>query len=364
MKSYNTKEILFLSICLFNFVFGYSQTSVPETNKKIINISEKFLSKEQIPGMSISISKNDTLIFSQGFGFSDFENKIPVNPSKTKFRMASITKTMTAITIGKLSELNLINPKNSIYYYLDSLPKKKFDFSIAEIGGHLSGIRRVPSAEKYSCDNDYTKKDFYKVFKKDELLFEPSTKFEYSNYGYTLLGILIEKITGKTIIENHSKFIINTIGLKNTIPEQLEKDNETSKFYVEIKNKIENAPCLDCTFKHSQGCYLTTTEDLVVLGNAYLFPDRLLKKETLVELIKSKKLKNGKKTNYGFGFETYKDLNGNYYYGHNGGYLGSRSLLRIYPNSKIVISIMTNRDIQDIDNFATELIKHYITNIK
>ena len=121
---------------------------------------------------------------------------------------------------------------------------------------------------------------------------------------------------------------------------------------------------MDCTFKHSQGCYLTTTEDLVVLGNAYLFPDRLIKKETLVELIKSKKLKNGKKTNYGFGFETYKDLNGNYYYGHNGGYLGSRSLLRIYPNSKIVISIMTNRDIQDIDNFATELIKHYITNIK
>ena len=66
----------------------------------------------------------------------------------------------------------------------------------------------------------------------------------------------------------------------------------------------------------------------------------------------------------GYTQETYKDLNGNYYYGHNGGYLGSRSLLRIYPNSKIVISIMTNRDIQDIDNFATELIKHYITNIK
>ena len=128
MKSYNTKEILFLSICLFNFVFGYSQTNVPEINKKIINFSEKFLSKEQIPGMSISISKNDTLIFSQGFGFSDFENKIPVNPSKTKFRMASITKTMTAITIGKLSELNLINPKNSIYYNLDSLPKKKLIF--------------------------------------------------------------------------------------------------------------------------------------------------------------------------------------------------------------------------------------------
>lgn len=342
----------------------FSQSDILKANEKTEVLAKKFLAKETIPGMSISISLNDTLLFSKGYGFSDIDNKITVNPSKTKFRIASITKTITAATIAKLSELKQIDLKKSVYYYLDSLPKKEFDFTIEEVGGHLSGLRRVPSAEKYSCDNIYNRNDFYKIFNADKLQFQPSTRIEYSNYGYKLLGVLIEKVTGKTILENHKKYVIDPIGLKNTLPETKIKDSLTSKFYTESDNKIIDAPCLDCTFKHAQGCYLSTSEDLIKLGNAYMYSGRILNKETLIELIKSKKLKNGIKTNYGFGFTTNKDFYGNYFYGHNGGYEGSKSILRIYPNNKIVISILVNRDIKDIDSFATEIANNYIIELK
>lgn len=162
------------------------QSKLAEVNVKTQKLACKYLAKEYIPGMSISISRNDTLIFSKGYGFSDIVNQSPVDPSKTKFRMASITKTMTAATIARLSELGLVDLTQSTYHYLDSLPKKEFDFTIEEIGGHISGMRRIAGTEKYTCDNTYRRSDFYKVFAADALLFEPSTQFEYSNYGYKL----------------------------------------------------------------------------------------------------------------------------------------------------------------------------------
>lgn len=342
----------------------FPQSSIPQINEKTKKLAAKFLTKEKIPGMSISISVSDSLVFSSGFGFSDIETHKLVSPSETKFRIASITKTITAATIARLSELSQIDFKKSVHNYLDSLPKKQFDFTVDEVGAHLSGIKRLASTEKYTCDNVYGRDDFYKVFKSDALLFEPATNFEYSNYGYKLLGLIVEKTTGNAITENHKRYVIDIIGLKNTLPEIKIKDTLSAKFYTQDRGKLIAAPCLDCTFKYAQGCYLSTSEDLVKLGNAYLHPGRILKKETLVDLIKSRKLKNGTKTNYGFGFASGKDVYGNQFYGHNGGYEGSRSSLRIYPNSKLVISILINRDIEDIDALVAEIARNYIAELR
>jgi serine beta-lactamase-like protein LACTB len=352
--------IIFLSYTVNIF----SQNDFELINTKTEKLVYRFLEKENIPGASISISYNDTLIFSKGFGYADVENKITVDPSKTKFRIASITKTLTAATIIKLSELGLVDIHKSIHFYLDSLPRKEYDFTIAQIGGHISGIRRVPSEEKYTCDNIYGKKDFYRVFKMDSLLFKPSTNYSYSNYGYQLLGILAEKITGQNIVDSHKKFILNPLNLENIIIDTGKEDQNTSKFYVYNNKELILAPCLDCSFRYACGCYLSTSEDLIKLGNAYLYVDRFLKKESILELITSKKLTDGRKTNYGFGFTIAKDYNKNLYYGHNGGNNGNRSLLRIYPKSKLVITILVNTSVDNIDDIVTRISYLYIDKIQ
>jgi len=360
MKTFKPPHFLIYMAFLMICGICFSQSRIEKAHQKTQKLAEKFLSKSHIPGMSVSVNINDTLVFSEGFGFSDLENKTAVMPSQTRFRMASITKTMTAATLAKLSELNKVDLKKSVYFYLDSLPKKPFDFTIEEVGGHLSGLQRTASTEKYTCDNPYKRSDFYKIFDLDPLSFQPSSSFQYSNYGYKLLGLVIEKITGESVVENNKKYIIDAIGLKNTVPETKIKDPFVSKFYTELRDKFVEAPCLDCTFRYAPGCYLSTSEDLVVLGNAYLYPDRILKKETLIQIIKSKKLRNGPKTNYGFGFMTYTDGNGNYFYGHNGGYEGSRSALRIYPKNKMVIAVLTNCTVENIDDFIAEIAYNYI----
>lgn len=363
MKLSEKKSIYF--IFLFSiFSTCFSQSPITRANAKTQELAKSYFTGNNIPGMAITVSVNDSIVYSKGFGVADIEKKTPVTPSETKFRIASITKTITAATICKLSELGQIDLKKSPYFYLDSLPKKTFDFTIEEIGAHLSGIRRVPSEEKYTCDNTYSRNDFYKVFEKDKLLFEPSTKFEYSNYGYKLLGVLIEKTTGQSVIANQNKYVIGKIGLKNTFPETNTKDSLTSKFYISKNKKLIEAPCLDCTFKYAQGCYLSTAEDLVKLGNAYLYPNRILKKETLVEMIKTKTLKSGWKTNYGFGFGTNKDSFGNFNFGHTGGYDGSKSCLAIYPSDKIVIAVLVNRDVYDIGSLVAEISNNYSVELK
>jgi serine beta-lactamase-like protein LACTB len=161
------KNLIYIVFSLFFILkveIAFSQNKIEKLNEKTKKLVEKTLNKENIPGISISISINDSLIFSEGFGYSNIENKTKINPSKTKFRIASITKTLTATTIARLSELNQIDLDKSVYFYLDSLPKKDFDFTIKQVGGHLSGIQRVPSTEKYSCDNNYCEKDFYKIW--------------------------------------------------------------------------------------------------------------------------------------------------------------------------------------------------------
>ncbi|WP_050019616.1 serine hydrolase domain-containing protein [Chryseobacterium sp. P1-3] len=150
-----------------------------------------FLKQVDAPGMAVSISYKGNVIFSEGFGYADIANKVKIDPSKTKFRIASITKTITAATLGKLVELGSIDFNNTANFYLDSLSKKKYDFTIRQLGGHLSGMMREPSEERFN--KNYSRKDFYRVFSLDELEFEPSTKIQYSNYGFKLLGLIVEK---------------------------------------------------------------------------------------------------------------------------------------------------------------------------
>ncbi|MFD2909763.1 serine hydrolase domain-containing protein [Flavobacterium ardleyense] len=350
----------FVIIFLASINFSIAQDSFESTNVKTEKIINHFIKKENVPGMSVSISYNDTLIFSKGFGYADIENKIIVDPSTTKFRIASITKTLTAATIIKMSEQDLIDIDKSVYFYLDSLPKKQYDFTIKQVGGHVSGIKRIPSEEKISCDNIYNKKDFNRVFKNDDLLFKPLSKFSYSNYGYKLLGLLIEKVANEDITSSHKKYILNPLNLEGIIIDNGNYDENSSKFYLYKDNDFSIAPCLDCTFKYASGCYLSTSEDLVKFGNSFLFINRLLNKESLLQLITSQKLSDKKKTGYGFGFTSTKDINGNFFYGHNGGYDSSRSSMRIYPESKLVIVILINMRIDDIDNLASKISCLYI----
>lgn len=337
------KYILIIILLISNLSFSQN-LNFEKQNEKTLKMCEHFIKQNHIPGMAVSISYNGNTIFSEGFGYADIENKIQVDPSRTKFRIASITKTITSTTLAKLVEMDSIDLKESVYFYLDSLPKKKYDFTVKEVGGHLSGMIRVPSEEKWNDHKRYFRKDFYRVFDKDNLEFEPSSKFQYSNYGFKLLGLIIEKKCGKSLVECQRDLVVKKLNMNNTIPDTGNYDINVTKFYSYEDKKIIETPVPKCVFRYAEGCYLSTAEDLITLGNAFLYADKLVKKEVFTEFIKSQKLNSGEKTGYGIGFISSNDFYGNSYFGHNGKHIGGMGMLYIYPKEKLVVSILFNTD--------------------
>jgi len=359
------KSILFI---LISFAFWphqlYGQRILfDKENNKTRDKLEQFLKQSDAPGMAVTISHKGSVIFSEGFGYMDLIDKTKVDPSKTKFRIASITKTITAATVARLVELDSLDFNNTASFYLDSLSKKKYDFTIKQLGGHLSGMMREPSEERFN--NNYSRKDFYRVFRLDELEFEPSTKIQYSNYGFKLLGLIVEKKCGMSITECQKKYVLDKLGLRNTTMDTGVYDSNTTKFYSIRNNQIAISPPAKCSFRYAEGCYLSTSEDMITLGNSYLYSNRILRGETLKQLIKSQHLKNGDKSNYGIGFFSSTDYYGNYYYGHEGRYVGGLSLLYIYPKEELVVSCLINLDLidKDVKSFIQEVLFRYIDKI-
>jgi CubicO group peptidase (beta-lactamase class C family) len=129
---------------------GFSQKSAYSEKDKIKNarkIARKFFKTQKIPGMSISVSEKGELIWSEGFGYANRHPKVRIEPDETLFRIASISKSITAVIVAKLIDDKQIDIDKSIYKYLPDYPKKKYDFSVRELGGHLAGIRNYKGNE-------------------------------------------------------------------------------------------------------------------------------------------------------------------------------------------------------------------------
>ncbi|WP_343643140.1 serine hydrolase domain-containing protein [Chryseobacterium sp.] len=360
------KKFLFLFnlilLCPLNAVAqNYLDKATVISKKKI----ELFCKQNDIPGMAISISYSGKFILSEGVGFADLEKKIKVNPSSTKFRIASVTKIITALTLMKLNELDSLNIDNSIHFYLDNLPHDKYNFSLRQLAGHLSGLKRNPSKERWDSYNTYSEDDLYQSLKDDDLDSKPGVQFSYSNYGYKVLGLIIEKKCHKTIVECQEEFILNKLNMTNTIPDTGLSSPNTTNFYLKKDGLIQQAPYMDCKLKYAQGCHLSTSEDLMHLGNLFFQPNLVFNNIRPLQIMtKQQVLFSGSKTGYGLGIISNKDMYGNFFLGHNGLENGSRAIFRVYPKYNLVISILINNQEPPLEDLITEIAYIYIENLK
>jgi serine beta-lactamase-like protein LACTB len=156
------------------------------------------------------------------------------------------------------------------------------------------------------------------------------------------LGKIIESIVDIPIEQAQELFVFKPLDMINTVATKNYDQEKSVKFYsLKSKERKQAINVYNCS-NYAGGCHLSTSEDLIKLGNTFLYPNRLLKKETIIELVNSLFLDDGTKTKYGKGFEISKDVFENFYFGHGGSAIAARSELKIYPNSKLVIVMLAN----------------------
>lgn len=349
---------LFQLIAIISISFSFGQAIERPYSKKINaarTMVEQFVKAEQVPGLSISISINEEIIWSEGFGFSNIENKTKVSPKETQFRIASISKPLTASALAKLMDNNRLDLDASLYKYLPDYPKKKYDFSIRQIGGHLAGIRHYKGKE-FLINKKMTITEGLSIFKNDTLLFKPQSQYKYSSYGWNLLSEVIQTITKTPFNDYMQTSIFGPLKMESTTLDVSDSimPNRTQFYNKTNANKIVLGYPVSNEYKVAGGGFLSTSEDLIYFGNEIINP-KLLGKDSLNELLEPQQTLDGKSTNYGVGFGISKTKNGTPKYSHSGGGIGASTILLMFPEENIVVAILANLSKAPVGKLATKM---------
>jgi CubicO group peptidase (beta-lactamase class C family) len=287
--SKRTISIVLLSCSLLFAVIVYVcvyRTSIiiptQETNQEIDEIVRTIYENGQFSG-AVLVAVNGNIIYNDAFGYANIEDRI-LNTSDTKFRIASFTKPFTAMLILQLVEDGNLQLDGKLTQYLPEFPKEKGqNITIHQLLTHTAGITGESRiTDLIDIEKEfYTREELLEIIAQQELVFEPGKGREYSNFGYALLGLIIEEVTGKSYDEVLQEKICDPAGMKNTLSDVTAQpiENRAVGYTYDYFNGLEEASFLDMSFAFGAGHLLSTVEDLYLFDRA-LYSNSLLTDES------------------------------------------------------------------------------------
>jgi serine beta-lactamase-like protein LACTB, mitochondrial len=310
------------------------------------NAVKTMLETADIPGMAIAVGIGNTIVWSEGFGYADLAKGTPVTP-RTQFRIASVSKILTAAAIGKMHEQGRIDLDADVRQYVPSWPDKCYNISARQLAGHLGGIREYRMTD-FTVKNIDSKRyrnaaEALSIFAEDTLVAPPGARHNYTSLGYTLLEAAMEGASKESFIRYMKRNVLDPIGMKSTLPNHPDSlITRLSALYArDSKGGNKVIRNLQPTYKFAGGGYVSTAEDLARFGMAHLRPG-FLKDATLKMLFETQYLQTGEATGVGIGWVNGNDPWGRPIVFHNGNQPGARPVLIVYPEHNLVIAITTN----------------------
>lgn len=303
-------------------------------------ILQKLITDNIVPGLAITVRKNNQVYFQKGYGYSDLDKQTPVDPQNSIFRVASVSKPIAAAALATMVESGQLDLDTSIYKYVPYFPKKEFDFTLRQLAGHTAGIRGYRGGE-YGLNKPLTIKEALALFQDDDLLFEPGKGFQYTSYDWVLISLAMEEVSGIPFADYVQKKILKPYGLKNTFPETPGKlPPSCTTFYSKGRLGFRKAIPVNNTYKLAGGGYLSTSTDIALFGQVYL--DSNIREASVQSQFFTSGIVNGTPTYYGLGWQVTQDKLGRTYYGHVGNGVGGYAVFYLFPDHDMVFSILVN----------------------
>ena len=327
--------------------------SQPLPRAKIDSIEKiiiREMSRQHIPGLSIAIAIDSTIVWQNGYGFADIENLIPVTTS-TKFRSASVGKPLTATAIMQLKEKGLIDLDATVQKYYPSFPSKRWPVSIFHLLTHQSGLRPYRAEEVVNTKHYNNVFEPLQIFRNDSLLFKPGTRHSYTSFNYNLLGCVLQEASGMDYATYMQQYIFGPATMYNTVIDDnysIIPGRARGYRWDQEKNRLLNAEQHDPSDRIPAGGFLTTSQDLVKFAISS-YRGRLVSEKTFAEMINNPKLPDGSFASYGFGWGCYEPTDNFFGFteiNHGGQTPGVSNMLLVLlsPSRKFAIAIMTNRE--------------------
>lgn len=298
---------------------------------------------EGIPALSVAVLVDGQMVWSDAWGYADLESRTPASPL-TRFRIASISKPVTAAAVGLLVEQDRLDLDRPVQAYVPDFPAHRWPVTTRQVAGHIGGIRHYDSGEEMRSARRYgSVRESLRIFERDSLRAEPGTAYLYSSYGFNLLSAVVEGAAGEPFLGYMRRHVFEPLGLRSITAEHTDSLIPwRARFYERgADGRVTNAPYVDNSNKWAGGGFVSNAEDLVRFGWAHV-EGRFLKPETVTLLTTTQRLRSGEATNYGIGWSAGADSAGRRWYGHTGGAVGGRSVLLVYPEQRVVVAILAN----------------------
>ena len=308
---------------------------------------------DRIPGLSVGLIKGD-FTWTRGFGWADVENQSPTKP-ESSYRLASITKTITAIAVLKLVEEGKIDLDAEIQAYVPNFPRKKWPVTVRKLLGHIGGISHYKNdaVEAHIKDPKNTRQALA-IFQDFDLVAEPGTRYNYSSYGYDLLGAAIEGASGLPYGEFIRTRVFEPLGMTDSrLDDPLEIIPNRVRGYQIIKGELKNSEYVDISSRFAAGGTRSTILDLLKYARG-IMKGQILKETTWREMFSSLVLRSGLLTEYGMGWGV-RPWNGHFTVSHSGAQPETRTQLLIFPAEDFAVAIACNLEGANLTPYVRRL---------
>ncbi|HZV86841.1 MAG TPA: serine hydrolase domain-containing protein [Candidatus Binatus sp.] len=292
------------------------------------------------------LAKDGKPIFTGAYGMADREKKIP-NTLDTKLRIGSMNKMFTAVSILQLVQAGKISLNDPVGKYLTDYPNKDIatKVTIYQLLTHTGGTGDFfgPQFDAHRLELK-TLQDYVKLYGERAPKFEPGSRWEYSNYGFLMLGVVVERVSGTSYYDYVSENVYKPTGMisSGSFPEDQNVPNR-SVGYTQFGGEAlrPNTDTLPYRGTSAGGGYCTV-EDFLRFANA-LTNNKLLNAQN-TELLTTGKVATPRGDKYAFGFMDNGAGTAMRHFGHGGGAPGMNGELQIFPQTGFVIVVLSNLD--------------------
>jgi len=339
------KRIVSIVACIAFCFVSYCQEPDSFEIRSVDSLLNGSMKSMSIPGLSISVLKKGKVIYKKAFGYSNIELKSPAT-IRSNYLIGSVTKTFTAVAAMLLWEQGKIKLDDNIGKYLPELPSHWKPVRIRQLLNHTSGIATNLEKPDSLCKFNYSIEHYTQQNVIEEtaclpLRFPPGSKFEYSGRNYFLIGMLIEKLTGKPYEEFLMKEIFLPLVMDKTSMINYEKlIPDRADGYNYENGVLTNSQQMNPVIEFADGGLISTVEDLEkwMIG---LKSGKVLKSATLDMMWSNPILSDGRTAPYGIGFGL-SSYNGQRRIGHTGGIPGYSSCITHFRDSDVTVILLSN----------------------
>lgn len=318
-----------------------AEALAPARVTAIDTLVSAFMARHGVPGLAAAVALGPERSWARGYGLADVENNVPAS-ERTMFRLASISKVVTATAVMELVEREKLDLNAPIQRYVPAFPEKDWPVTPRQLLAHQAGLRHWREDEWRLTRRFASVAEGLQVFQDDPLLFEPGTRALYSSPGYSLLGAAVETASGESFMEYLREHVFAPAGLGSARQDDVLDiiPNRAQGYAKGPDGELRNSVPSDTSSKVPGGGLTATAPDVARFGAA-LMAGQLVQRSTLMRMCTAQRTRAGKPTEYGLGLRV-TERNRQLECWHQGGQPRVSTMLYLRPSRNVSVALLCN----------------------